>query len=78
VQSVQPTPPLPATGDLWYTIRACWCIKDAELSRVEEVRVQRGGRFTVNFLTTDSWVGKRVEPNPDRGRLAGDTAGKEP
>jgi uncharacterized protein (TIGR03000 family) len=68
------TPPLPAAGDLWYTIRARWRIKDAELSRVEEIRVQRSGRFTVNFLTTDSWVGHRVEPNPDRGSVAGNAA----
>ena len=55
------TPPLPTGRPLRYTLRVRWQVKDAELSRVEEVQVAPGGTFTVNFLTTDSWTGKRLE-----------------
>ncbi len=54
------TPPLPSGLPLSYTLRARWRIKDAELSRVEEVQVQSGATVTVNFLTTDSWTGVAV------------------
>jgi uncharacterized protein (TIGR03000 family) len=57
------TPPLPPGGVLSYTLQARWRIKDANLSRVEEVRVQPGATVTVNFLTTDSWTGTRAAPS---------------
>jgi uncharacterized protein (TIGR03000 family) len=54
------TPPLPAGHELVYTIRARWWLKGVELSRVETVRVQPGGRVLVNFLRTDGWTGRSV------------------
>jgi uncharacterized protein (TIGR03000 family) len=56
------TPALPRDRELSYTLRVRWRIKDAELSRSEEIRIRPGERFTVNFLTTDSWKGKRIGP----------------
>jgi uncharacterized protein (TIGR03000 family) len=58
------TPNLPTSRTLSYTIRARWLIKGVELTRVEEVRVQAGGTFTVNFLTSDSWTGRRLPTLP--------------
>jgi uncharacterized protein (TIGR03000 family) len=55
------TPPLPQGSNLVYTLRVRWPIRDAELTRVEKVGVVPGGRFTVNFLTVDSWIGQRME-----------------
>jgi uncharacterized protein (TIGR03000 family) len=56
------TPSLPE--ERTYTLRALWRIKDGKLTRVEKVQVQPGARLTVNFLTTDSWTGQRVETLP--------------
>jgi uncharacterized protein (TIGR03000 family) len=58
------TPDLPAGRTLSYTMRARWLIKGVELTRVEEVRVQAGGTFTVNFLTSESWTGRRLPTLP--------------
>jgi uncharacterized protein (TIGR03000 family) len=58
------TPPLPSDRNLTYTIRARWRIQDVELTRVEKVPVLPGGKRTVNFLTVDSWTGRRVEMLP--------------
>jgi uncharacterized protein (TIGR03000 family) len=58
------TPTLPADGASTYTLRAVWRIKDAELTRVEKVQVQPGKRQIINFLTTDSWTGQRIESLP--------------
>jgi uncharacterized protein (TIGR03000 family) len=58
------TPALPEGRARSYTIRARWLIQDAELTRVEEVRVQPGGRYVVNFLTPDSWTGRRLPTLP--------------
>jgi uncharacterized protein (TIGR03000 family) len=56
------TPSLPADRPLSYKIRARWRIKGAELTRSEDVAVAPGGTFTLNFLTTDGWTGKRLQP----------------
>ena len=53
------TPPLPA-GCSAYTLSARWRVGDAELRRVEEVEVRPGSTVTVNFLTSDSWTGRRL------------------
>ena len=58
------TPPLPGDRRLSYTLRVRWLIKDVELTRVEEVQVSPGGKVTVNFLTTDSWTGRRTATLP--------------
>jgi uncharacterized protein (TIGR03000 family) len=58
------TPPLPSGRRLEYTLRVRWQICDAELTRVEKVEVVPGGRFTVNFLTANSWTGRRIEMLP--------------
>jgi uncharacterized protein (TIGR03000 family) len=58
------TPPLLVSRDWSYTLKARWRLKDVELIRVEEVRVRPDGRFIVNFLTTDSWTGRRLETLP--------------
>jgi uncharacterized protein (TIGR03000 family) len=58
------TPPLPSGRTLVYTIRARWIIKDAELTRVEDVPVRADHTVTVNFLTSDSWKGRRLETLP--------------
>jgi uncharacterized protein (TIGR03000 family) len=58
------TPPLPAGRPLAYTLRAVWRINGAELTRVEEVHVQPGTTATADFLTTDSWTGKRLISPP--------------
>jgi uncharacterized protein (TIGR03000 family) len=60
------TPPLSNDHDLAYTIRVRWLIKDAELIRVEQVKVQAGQTTTVNFLTSENWKGRRLEllPHP--------------
>jgi len=58
------TPPLPSNGNSFYTIRARWEIKGLELTRVESVRVRPDEKQTVNFLTTDSWTGRRISTLP--------------
>jgi uncharacterized protein (TIGR03000 family) len=58
------TPALPAGKELTYTLRVRWGVKDADLSRVEKVRVEPGKRVVVNFLTVDGWTGTRVETVP--------------
>jgi uncharacterized protein (TIGR03000 family) len=58
------TPPLPEGGESLYSLRVRWYFQDAELSRVEEVRVRPGMTQTVNLLTTDSWTGRRIEMLP--------------
>jgi uncharacterized protein (TIGR03000 family) len=55
------TPPLASGHNSPYTLRARWEIQGAELTRVERIQVAPGGRFTVNFLTVDSWTGRRIE-----------------
>jgi uncharacterized protein (TIGR03000 family) len=55
------TPPLPAGRSLFYTLHVRWRLKDVELSRVETVKVEPSATVTVNFLTTDSWTGRRVK-----------------
>ncbi len=57
------TPSLPGGRPLSYTLQARWRIKDAELTRVEEVQVGPGATITVDFLTPDAWTGKRLEPS---------------
>lgn len=58
------TPPLEAGHQLVYSLRVHWHIKDADLTRVEKVRVEPGKTVTVNFLTVDSWTGVRAETLP--------------
>jgi uncharacterized protein (TIGR03000 family) len=58
------TPPLPNGQDLQYTVRVHWQIWGVELTRTEKVEVAAGGRFTLNFLTVDSWTGRRLETLP--------------
>jgi uncharacterized protein (TIGR03000 family) len=58
------TPPLQSANNFRYLIQARWLIHDAELSRSEEVQVTPGGTVVVNFLTTDSWTGRRLETLP--------------
>jgi uncharacterized protein (TIGR03000 family) len=58
------TPPLPSDRSLSYTIRARWLVKDVELTRVEKAQVSPGGKVTINFLTTDSWTGRRIATLP--------------
>ena len=58
------TPPLPSDRSLSYTLRARWLIKDMELTRVEKAQVSPGGKVTINFLTTDSWTGRRIGTLP--------------
>jgi uncharacterized protein (TIGR03000 family) len=54
------TPPLPE-GPSSYTLCVRWRIRDVELQRVEEVEVRPGSTVTVNFFTTDSWTGWKLE-----------------
>jgi uncharacterized protein (TIGR03000 family) len=63
------TPPLPSSRKLEYTLRVRWQIHGVELTRVEKVQVVSGGRFTVNFLTVNSWTGRRIETLPMPARL---------
>jgi uncharacterized protein (TIGR03000 family) len=56
------TPPLPKDCNLHYTLRVRWQIQGVELTRVEKVQVDPGRTFTINFLTVDSWTGRRSEP----------------
>jgi len=58
------TPPLEAGHQQAYTLRVRWHIKDADLTRVEKIRVEPGKTVTVNFLTVDSWTGVRAETLP--------------
>lgn len=58
------TPPLSAGSNHSYTLRARWRLKDVELTRVAEIWVAPDGTFTANFLTTDSWTGRRVAASP--------------
>jgi uncharacterized protein (TIGR03000 family) len=62
------TPALPAGRELVYTVRARWRVRDVELSRAEEVRVQPGGQSVVDFLTADSWAGHRLPETAARGK----------
>jgi uncharacterized protein (TIGR03000 family) len=55
------TPPLAVGRSLFYTLRVRWLLKDVELNRVETVKVEPDATPTVNFLTTDSWTGRRVK-----------------
>jgi uncharacterized protein (TIGR03000 family) len=55
------TPPLPSGQNLQYILRVRWQIQGVELTRVEKVQVAPGGTFTLNFLTVDSWTGRRLE-----------------
>jgi uncharacterized protein (TIGR03000 family) len=50
---------LPAGRIACYTIQAHWIVGDVELQRTEKVLVEPGQTVTVNFLSTDSWTGKR-------------------
>jgi uncharacterized protein (TIGR03000 family) len=57
------TPPLPESSRPYsYTVRAHWRLRDVELTRTEEVLIQPGGQYTINFLTVDSWTGRRLLP----------------
>lgn len=55
------TPPLASGHKLSYTLLVRWQIRGVELTRVEKVEVVPGGRFTVDFLTAQSWTGRRIE-----------------
>src|SRR5579885_261438 len=63
------TPPLPKGRALSYKVQARWRVKGAELTRNEEVAIAPGGIFTVNFLTVDGWIGKRLQP-PTENEMA--------
>ena len=63
------TPPLEAGCQQVYTLLVRWHIKDADLTRVEKVRVEPGKTVTVNFLTVDSWTGVRAETLPPPRKL---------
>jgi uncharacterized protein (TIGR03000 family) len=63
------TPPLERDQHLVYALRVRWHIKDADLTRVEKVRVEPGKTVTVNFLTVDSWTGVRAETLPAPRKL---------
>ena len=63
------TPPLETGRQQVYTLRVRWHIKDADLTRVEKVRVEPGKSVTVNFLTVDSWTGVRAETLPPPRKL---------
>jgi hypothetical protein len=63
------TPPLEAGHQHVYSLRVQWHIKDADLTRVEKVRVEPGKSVTVNFLTVDSWTGVRAQTLPLPRRL---------
>jgi uncharacterized protein (TIGR03000 family) len=66
------TPALAAGSEFSYTVRARWRIKDVELSRSEQVRLEPGNSYTVNFLTVDSWTGRRLESKAgDQGDAEG-------
>jgi uncharacterized protein (TIGR03000 family) len=58
------TPPLPGDRNLTYTLRVRWLIKDVELTRIEKAQISPGGKVTINFLTTDSWTGRRITTLP--------------
>ncbi len=60
------TPPLPPGQAVAYTLEARWRIKDVELTRTEKVVVMPGQIRIVNFLTTDSWEGRRLSPVSQR------------
>lgn len=64
------TPPLSPGRELVYTVQVRWIVNGAELSRIEEVHVAAGGRYIVNFLTTDHWTGRRLETLPVPGQSA--------
>jgi uncharacterized protein (TIGR03000 family) len=55
------TPPLGKGHNLSYNLRARWQIQGVELTRVERIQVVPGERFTINFLTVDSWTGRRIK-----------------
>jgi uncharacterized protein (TIGR03000 family) len=63
------TPALEPGHQFVYTLRVRWHIKDAELTRVEKARVERGKSVAVNFLTIDSWTGVRAETLPTPRKL---------
>jgi uncharacterized protein (TIGR03000 family) len=63
------TPPLPSGRLLDYTLRVRWQTGGVELTRVEKVQVASGGRFRINFLTAQSWTGRRIDTLPMPARL---------
>jgi uncharacterized protein (TIGR03000 family) len=63
------TPALEPGHQFFCTLRVRWHIKDADLTRVEKVHVERGESVTVNFLTVDSWTGVRAETLPAPRKL---------
>ena len=58
------TPTLPNGQAFVYTLQVRWLTKGVELLRTEQVTVAPGTTSTANFLTTDSWTGRRLPTLP--------------